>query len=134
MDDESKNSIPTISEVRTENNARLNLLYGIGSILASSETIAAAAPQILEAVCRALQYEAGEFWSFEREGESLRFKTAWHSSPEAEIFFEESRKFEFVKVLRLFLPDNFRREARQTSADIRIVNCAVENLNLLTQS
>ena len=92
-----KNFDSTIFAAQTKNDARLEMLYGIGSILASSEEIDAAAPQILEAVCRSLQYEAGEFWSFEREGKSLRLKTAWHSTPEAEIFLEESRKFEFSK-------------------------------------
>ncbi len=98
MRDESKNSIPIISTARTENDARLNMLYGIGSILASAETINTAVPQILEAVCRALRFEIGEFWSFDKEEKVLRFKNSWHSSlPDAENFLEESRKFEFAK-------------------------------------
>jgi PAS domain S-box-containing protein len=97
MHDEEKNFGSTISGAQTKNRARLEMLYDIGSVLASSETIGDVVPRILEAVCRALRYEAGEFWSFERAGKSLRLKTAWHSSPEAEVFFEESRKFEFSK-------------------------------------
>ncbi len=98
MRDESKNSIPIISTAKTENDARLNMLYGIGSILASAETINTAVPQILEAVCRALRFEIGEFWSFDKEKKVLHFKNSWHSSlPEAENFLEESRKFEFAK-------------------------------------
>lgn len=97
MHDEVKNFDSTDLAAQTKNDARLKMLYNISSILASSETIDAAAPQILEAVCRALRYEAGEFWSSEREGSKLRCKTAWHSSPEAEIFLEESQKFEFSK-------------------------------------
>ncbi len=56
-----------------------------------------AAPQILEAVCLALQFEVGEFWSFEREEKVLHFKNYWHlPSPETEIFLEASRVFEFA--------------------------------------
>ncbi|HXH69397.1 MAG TPA: hypothetical protein VNI60_03520 [Pyrinomonadaceae bacterium] len=40
MHDESKNSIPVVSATQMENDTRLNMLYGIGSILASAETIA----------------------------------------------------------------------------------------------
>jgi PAS domain S-box-containing protein len=97
MNDEVKNFDSTILAAQSKNDARLEMLYDIGSILASSETIDAAALRILEAVCRALQYDAGEFWSFEREGKNLRLKTAWHSTAEAEVFLEESRKFEFSK-------------------------------------
>jgi PAS domain S-box-containing protein len=97
MNDEVKNFDSTILAAQSKNDARLEMLYDIGSILASSETIDAAALRILEAVCRALQYDAGEFWSFEREGKNLHLKTAWHSTAEAEVFLEESRKFEFSK-------------------------------------
>ncbi len=98
MHDDLEKSLPTLSDLRAENDTRLNLLYGIGSILASAETMNTAAPQIIEAICRALRFEVGEFWGFEKEGKNLQFRTAWHlPSPEAEIFLAESRKFEFAK-------------------------------------
>jgi len=98
MHDELKNSIPTILAAQKENDARLNILYSISSILASAETINTAAPQIIEAICSAIRFEIGEFWGFEKEEKSLRFKIAWQlPSPEAEIFIEESQKFEFIK-------------------------------------
>ena len=102
MHDDSKNSIPTILAAQTKNDARLNMLFGIGSILASAETIDKAAPQILEAICLAVRFDIGEFWSLEKEEKILHLKNVWHSSlPETENFLEESRKLEFARGMGL---------------------------------
>jgi len=102
MHDDSKNSIPTVLAAQTKNDARLNMLFGIGSILASAETIDKAAPQILEAICLAVRFDIGEFWSLEKEEKILRLKNVWHSSlPETENFLEESRKLEFARGMGL---------------------------------
>ena len=86
------------SAAPTENDARLILLYEIGRILASAETMNAAAPQILEAICRSLHFQLGELWCLGKNEDVLRFENDWHfPSPDVEKFLAESRRFEFAK-------------------------------------
>jgi len=92
MNDENKNSIS--SESNTEKDTRLNLLYEIGRILASLETMNEAAPQILEAVCRHLRFELGELWCLHKGETVLKLESVWHL-PAMEKFVAESRRFEF---------------------------------------
>ena len=96
MNDENKNSIRFDSTTNTENAARLNLHYEIGRILASMETMNEAAPQILEAICRNLQFELGELWCLGKGETVLRLEGVWHLPlPLIEKFVAESRRFEF---------------------------------------
>ncbi|MBA2735222.1 MAG: GAF domain-containing protein, partial [Pyrinomonadaceae bacterium] len=86
------------SAAPTENDARLILLYEIGRILASAETMNAAAPQILEAICRSLHFQLGELWCLGKNENVLRCENDWHfPSPDVEKFLAESRRFEFAK-------------------------------------
>jgi len=86
------------STAPTENDARLILLYEIGRILASAETMNEAAPQILEAICRSLHFQLGELWCLGKNEDVLRFENDWHfPSPDVEKFLAESRRFEFAK-------------------------------------
>ncbi|MDQ3749817.1 MAG: PAS domain S-box protein [Acidobacteriota bacterium] len=97
MNDDGKNSIFFSSNAQTENDARLNLLYEIGRILASGETMNEAAPQILEAICRNIQFELGELWCMDKQDKILRLENAWHlPSPPLENFVAESRQFKFT--------------------------------------
>ena len=90
-------SLP-VSTAPTENDARLILLYEIGRILASAETMNEAAPQILEAICRSLHFQLGELWCLGKHEDVLRFENDWHfPSPDVEKFLAESRRFEFAK-------------------------------------
>ena len=96
MTDENKNSISTDSAAQTESNARLNLLFEIGRILASLETMNEAAPQILEAICRNLRFELGELWCLGKNETVLHLDSVWHlPSPVIEKFVVASRQFEF---------------------------------------
>lgn len=97
MHDELKKSILKDSNAAAENDARLNLLYEIGRILASLETMNKAAPQILEAICRNLQFELGELWCLGKDESVLKLESIWHlPSPLLEKFAAESRRFEFA--------------------------------------
>ncbi len=97
MQDELKNSIPTISSVNAENDSRLSLLYEIVRILASAETMGAVAAQILEAICRNLDFEIGELWYLDEQKNILRFENVWYFfSPPLEKFYKKSREFEFA--------------------------------------
>ncbi|MGI8848727.1 MAG: GAF domain-containing protein, partial [Pyrinomonadaceae bacterium] len=97
MKDDGKNSISFNSDAQVENDARLNLLYEIGRILASEETMNEAAPLILEAICRNIQFELGELWCMDKQDQILRLENAWHfPSPPLENFVAESRQFKFT--------------------------------------
>ena len=64
---------------QTKNAAPLNLLYEIGRVLASAETMAEAAPQILEAICQNLGFELGELWRVGREEKFLILENVWYA-------------------------------------------------------
>jgi PAS domain S-box-containing protein len=97
MHDDGKNSTSFSSKAQSENDARLNLLYEIGRVLASEETMNKAAPQILEAICRNLRFELGELWCMDKQDKILRLENAWHlPSPPLENFVAESRQFKFT--------------------------------------
>jgi PAS domain S-box-containing protein len=97
MRDENKNSVLPDSDTTTEkNDARLNLLYEIGRILASLETMNEAAPQILETICRVLEFELGELWCLGKDQTTLRLENAWHlPAAPLEKFVAASRRFRF---------------------------------------
>ncbi|MGI8786827.1 MAG: PAS domain S-box protein [Pyrinomonadaceae bacterium] len=86
------------SNNQNENEARLNLLYEIGRVLASAETMNEAAPQILEAICRRLRFDLGELWRVNKDEAVLTFENAWHyPSPRLEGLTARSREYEFIK-------------------------------------
>lgn len=94
MNDENKNSIRFDSEAK--NAARLDLLFEIGRVLASQETMNEAAPQLLEAICRRLELELGELWCLSKGEAVLHLESVWHQpSPLFERFVADSRRFEF---------------------------------------
>ncbi|MCY7347881.1 MAG: PAS domain S-box protein [Pyrinomonadaceae bacterium] len=98
MNKEFQNPISTDSAALTENGARLNVLYEIGRILASLETMNEAAPQILEAIGRHLQFEFGELWCMGEKDKILRLENFWHlPSPQLEEFAAASRRLEFTE-------------------------------------
>lgn len=80
---------------KAETDARLALLYEIGRILASAETMKEAAPQILEAICGHLGFELGELWRLRENETVLRLESVWHL-PSVKNFVAESWKFEFA--------------------------------------
>ncbi len=66
--------------------------YAITHILATALTLDAAAPAIIEAVCKALNWGAGAIWRVDAEAGVIRCLTVWHM-PELHIsHFEELSK------------------------------------------
>lgn len=66
-------------------------------ILAESRTLGQAGPQLLEVLCRNLDWEIGVLWSVDRAENALRFIRLWHSPSLAATLFEsESRTRRFT--------------------------------------
>jgi PAS domain S-box-containing protein len=96
MSDENKNSILFDSDTDAAGDVRLNLLYEIGRILSSLETMNEAAPQILEAICRHLDFELGELWCLGKGKTTLNLESVWHFPSSAyEEFVARSYRFNF---------------------------------------
>ncbi|MCY7377112.1 MAG: PAS domain S-box protein [Pyrinomonadaceae bacterium] len=125
MHDDNKNSVKLNSGAAEQMETRLNLLYEIGRILASTETMNEAAPQILETICRNLKFDIGELWSL-REGEAVLRRTGvWHlPSQTLEKIAADSRQFEFP--VGMGLPGKVWRQ----NAPVWIENLSGENNNM----
>jgi signal transduction histidine kinase/integral membrane sensor domain MASE1/ActR/RegA family two-component response regulator len=52
--------------------------YAVTQVLAGADTLAAAAPGILKAVCESLGWDLGILWSADTGAQRLRFVEAWH--------------------------------------------------------
>jgi PAS domain S-box-containing protein len=76
--------------------SRLQLQYMVTRIQSEAESMAEAAPKILQAVCDILGWDVGEIWRLSNDGQRLMFEFAWHL-PEAELssFADASRNLEF---------------------------------------
>jgi len=57
---------------------RLEAQYQITRILADADSVIAAAPLVLKAVCESLNWELGIFWSVDTEHDLLRYVQSWH--------------------------------------------------------
>jgi PAS domain S-box-containing protein len=62
-------------------------------VLAEADTLAVAAPQIIEAICRALDWQLGALWTVDRERHALRLTELWRrDDPRLASFEEMSRQ------------------------------------------
>jgi PAS domain S-box-containing protein len=52
--------------------------YEVSRVLATSEGLGEAAPELLRAICKGLGWELGQFWVVDPAGECLRFLAIWH--------------------------------------------------------
>lgn len=96
MSNETIETISLDSAAQTGNDARLNLLYEIGRILASAKTMSEAAPQILEVICRSIGFNHGELWWM--RDETMQIERVWHQpSSSLDRFVEDSREFKYTK-------------------------------------
>jgi PAS domain S-box-containing protein len=75
---------------------RLGAQYAVSRILVEAESVRAAGPRILEAICRELWWDAGLLWWLDDRREALRFQDAWHrgTAPLAD-FVDRSRELTF---------------------------------------
>jgi PAS domain S-box-containing protein len=71
---------------------RLDAQFQVASILAASESVAAAAPALLEAIGENVGWELGQMWAVDRSANVLRSVAIWHvPSVQATEFEEASR-------------------------------------------
>ena len=71
---------------------RLTVQIEVARIMAEAESLEAAAPGLLQAICESLGCDMGQLWQLGRDLESLRWLAAWHvPALEADEFEEASR-------------------------------------------
>src|SRR5436190_293028 len=93
---------PTSQPARDGGPAHRGIVQDIAHAIAESATLAAAAPQMLAAVCDPLGWEFGALWELERRGNALRFVAAWPDpSPRFAQFIELSRSTVFARGIGL---------------------------------
>lgn len=77
---------------------RLTVQIEVARIMAEAESLEAAAPGLLQAICESLGCDMGQLWQLERDPESLRWLAAWHvPALEADEFEEASRNRTYSK-------------------------------------
>ncbi len=69
---------------------RLEVQFQVANILAASDSVAAAAPQLLQAIGESVGWELGQMWSVDRAADVLRFMAVWHSPLLQATEFEEA--------------------------------------------
>jgi sigma-B regulation protein RsbU (phosphoserine phosphatase) len=80
---------------RAEN--RLAVQYALTRVLAESDTLEAATPQILQTICEHVGWELGALWIVDRQSKVLRFVDWWHTpSLQVPKFEEKTRQMTFA--------------------------------------
>ena len=77
---------------------RLTVQYQAARILAEAGSLAAGAPQLLEAICKSLGWDLGQIWTVDHESNVLRWLASWQvPSIEANEFEQASRSRPFSR-------------------------------------
>src|SRR3984885_12152732 len=63
---------------RKHTERRLATGYAVTNLLADAESLEAAAPEVLKAICEGLGWEVGAIWSVDDNGEALHCLDVWH--------------------------------------------------------
>ena len=85
-----------ISE-RKRSEAWLITQYEITRILSESDSLAVAAPRVLQTICQALDWQCGELWRMDPAGDVLEFAESWHQpSKELAEFLLASQPYTFA--------------------------------------
>ncbi len=85
-----------ISE-RKRSEARFNTQYQITRILSESDSMAEAAPKVIQAICQSLDWQCGELWRLDPVRNVLEVGESWHQpSKELAEFLSASRPFTFA--------------------------------------
>jgi PAS domain S-box-containing protein len=87
--------IARLRTAREFDTAQLSVQYGVARVLAEAESLAAAAPKLIEAIGAPLGWELGQLWEARGEG-TLRPVGVW-KAPAVEVpeFEEATRRLEF---------------------------------------
>jgi PAS domain S-box-containing protein len=81
---------------RRRQERRLTAQYAVTNALSLADGLADAAPEILQAVCEALDWDLGGVWMIDDQAKVLRLVTLWHRSGLDLAHFEElCREMEF---------------------------------------
>ncbi len=77
---------------------RLDAQFQVAHILASADSVAASASELLQAIGESVGWEVGQLWRVDRESDVLRWAGVWRkASVSAGNFEEESRKCTFAR-------------------------------------
>jgi len=80
---------------RTE--LRRSLEHKVTRHLSEADTLAAATPRIIEAVCRTMGWDCGARWTWDEEGAAFSCHETWSTGdPGAQAFIAHTRKRDFV--------------------------------------
>jgi two-component system, sensor histidine kinase and response regulator len=71
---------PPPNQAHTHTRMHQLVVYETACALAESETLIEAAPRMLQAICSALGWEYGAFWTVDRAAAHLRLAATWHAS------------------------------------------------------
>lgn len=122
MSEDRKNSVSSDFDGVVSDEVKLDLFYEIGRVLATAKTLNAAAPPLLEAMCRRLRYDIGEFWVSDEGGTTLRLAGVWHEPSETlERFAVESRSSAFS------VDEDLPGRTRRASAPVWIEDLSADN-------
>lgn len=76
---------------------RLAAQYQVTRVLAEAESVVAAAPLVLQAVCESLSWELGIFWRVDAEHDLLRYVQSWHEPSKMQEFAADSSERTFTR-------------------------------------
>ena len=71
---------------------RLTVQYQAARILAEADSLEAAAPKLLRAICESLGWNLGQMWRVDRHADLLRWIASWHSGEEGASEFETASR------------------------------------------
>jgi PAS domain S-box-containing protein len=76
--------------------ARQRMYFAVTRVLTEAETLSAASPRLLEAICESLGWQVGSIWTVDRPANRLHCVDVWHSpSLEASSFERVTRETSF---------------------------------------
>jgi len=83
---------------RKQIETRLTVQYQTARILAEADSLEAAAPKLLRAICRSLGWSLGQLWLVDRDADLIRWVASWHEGSDGAAEFETaSRSRVFVR-------------------------------------
>ncbi|MDX6406899.1 MAG: hypothetical protein QOH70_4354 [Blastocatellia bacterium] len=71
---------------------RLDAQLQVARILAASDSMAAAAPALLQAIAESVGWEMGQMWGVDRTADTLRYLAVWHLPSDAFSELEEASR------------------------------------------
>ncbi len=106
---------------RRRGEQRVAAQYAVTRVLAEADSLATAAPQILQAIGDNLEWAWGALWSFDREGAALRCDRLWHA-PDT-----EAAEFDALSRERSFTPGRGRlSQVWRSASPIWMVDATTE--------